>query len=71
MNPDIALILGIFLLGVSLWGVMSAISERRGPTGSALVVFVGIGMVVYAMYTQPGGYTFEQIPDAFKRVFGL
>ncbi len=71
MNPDIALVAGIFLLAISVWGLMSAISERRGPTGSALIVFVGIGLIVYAMYTQPGGYKFEQIPDAFKRVFGI
>jgi hypothetical protein len=68
MEPDIALVLGVVLAGFSIVGIFSAISDSRGPRVSAITVLIAGGLIVYALQTQPGGYTIEDIPNAFVRV---
>lgn len=70
MQPDYALVLGVVLAGFSLVGIFSAISDGRGPRASALTVLIAGGLIVYALQTQPGGYSLEDVPNAFVRVVG-
>lgn len=70
MEADLALVIGLLLAGFSLVGIFSAISDGRGPRASALTILIAGGFVVYALQTQPGGYTLEDIPNAFVRVIG-
>jgi hypothetical protein len=68
MQPDFALVIGIVLAGLSLVGIMSALSDRRAPRASAITVLIAGGLILYALQTQPGGYTLEDVPNAFVRV---
>lgn len=68
MDSDLFLVLGIVLAGFSIPSVLSAITDGRAPRASALTILIAGGMVLYAIQTQPGGYTFQGIPDAFVRV---
>ncbi len=68
MEPDLALVLGVILGGFSIIGIMSAISDRRGPRASALTILIAGGLILYALQTQPGGYSLQDVPGAFVRV---
>ena len=68
MDPDLALILGLIVAGFAIVGMISAISDGRPPRASALTVLIAGALVVYALMTKPGGYTFAQLPDVFFTV---
>lgn len=68
MDPDLSLILGLVLGGFSFVGMLSAISDGRGPRASAVTVLIAGGLVLYALATKPGGYSMTQIPDVFFSV---
>lgn len=70
MSADYALVFGIILGGFSLIGILSAISDRRGPRASALTILIAGGLILYALQTQPGGYSLQDVPSAFVRVVG-
>lgn len=70
MDTDLALILGLVILGFSIPSVLSAMSERRPPRASALTILIGFGLLFYAMTTHPGGYQIDQVPDVFFSVLG-
>ncbi len=65
MDPDIALVLGLIIGGLSVPGIMSAVSERRAPRASMLTILLAGGLLYYALETKPGGYELRDIPDAF------
>lgn len=68
MDPDIALTLGIVVMIFAIPSVLSAMTDSRAPRASALTVLIGGGLVVYALQTKPGGYTFNQVPHTFVDV---
>ncbi|MEL6452855.1 MAG: hypothetical protein AAFQ19_16500 [Pseudomonadota bacterium] len=68
MDPDVFLVLGIIIAGFSIPSILSALSDGRAPRASALTVLIAGGLILYAIQTQPGGYTFQDLPDAFVRV---
>ncbi|MEP2715521.1 hypothetical protein [Pseudophaeobacter sp.] len=70
MDSDLALILGIFLAGLSIPSILSAMSENRPPRISALLLLSGGGLIAFAMTSRPGGYRLEQVPDVFFSVLG-
>lgn len=65
MDPDLALILGLIVGGFAIVGIISAISDGRGPRASAITVLIAGGLVIYALLTKPDGYTLAQLPDVF------
>ena len=69
MQPDMILVAGLLLAGFSLIGIISAMSDGRSPRASAISVLIAGGLVIYALQTNPGGYSLHQIPDVFVRVF--
>ncbi|MEO0391158.1 MAG: hypothetical protein AAF218_09500 [Pseudomonadota bacterium] len=71
MNADIALVLGIIIGGLSVPSVLSAITDRRAPRASMLTILLAGGLIYYALNTQPGGYTLQDVPDAFVRVVAM
>ncbi|MEO0937716.1 MAG: hypothetical protein AAFY38_06140 [Pseudomonadota bacterium] len=71
MHADIALVLGIIIGGLSVPSILSALSDSRAPRASALTILIAAGLVYYAFTTHPGGYTLQDIPDAFVRVVAL
>jgi hypothetical protein len=68
MDSDLALILGLILGGFSIVGIFSAIADGRGPRASAFTVIIAGGLLIYALSTKTGGYTFAEIPDVFFKV---
>ncbi len=68
MDTDLILILGLILGAMSAIGILSAISDGRGPRASALSVLIAGGMIIYALTTHPGGYQLHEIPDVFYSV---
>ncbi len=68
MSSDIALVLGIVIAGFSIPSMLSAITDGRAPRASAITILIAGGLVVYAVQTQPNGYSLSQIPDVFVRV---
>ncbi|MFT6675669.1 MAG: hypothetical protein ACJAVM_001862 [Sulfitobacter sp.] len=69
MEPDLALVLGIVIAGFSIPSILSAMSDRRAPRASALTILIGGGLILYALQSQPGGYSLNDVPDVFNRVF--
>ena len=70
MTPDAALFAGLVLAALSIPSMVSAYSESRAPRLSALLVLTAGGLILWAFRTKPGGYTLEQIPEAFFTVLG-
>lgn len=68
MGTDLALVIGIILSALSIPSILSALSDRRAPRASALTILIGGGLILYAVQTKAGGYTFEQFPAAFTNV---
>lgn len=68
MDPDTFLVLGLIVAGFSVPSVMSALSDGRAPRASAITILIAGGLILYAIQTQPGGYSISQIPDVFVRV---
>lgn len=68
LDSDLLLVLGIALAGLSIPSIMSAVIDGRAPRASALTILIAGGMTLYAIQSQPGGYTLQEIPDVFVRV---
>lgn len=68
MDPDTLLVLGIIVAGFSVPSILSAISDGRAPRASALTILIAGGLILFAIQTHPGGYTLQDVPDAFVRV---
>lgn len=68
MDADLALVLGVVIAGLSIPSIISSVGDGRSPIASVLTVLIAAGFIVYAFATHPGGYTLEDIPNAFVRV---
>lgn len=68
MQFDMYLVLGIIVLALSVPSVLNAVLEGHAPRIAAISLLVGGGLVAYAVAQKPGGYTLEDIPEAFVRV---
>ena len=62
MDTDLVLTVGVVLLALSLPSLLSAWVEGRLSRLGTLMIFVGGGLVGWAVYTQPKGYEFAEIP---------
>ncbi|MEP4951318.1 MAG: hypothetical protein ABJU46_10100 [Paracoccaceae bacterium] len=65
-----ALVIGLILAGLAVPSMLSAFSDKRAPRASALTILIAGGLLLFAIKTQPGGYTLQDIPNAFVRVIG-
>jgi hypothetical protein len=68
MDPDLALSLGLVIAAFSVPSILSALSDKRAPRASAITVLMGGLLILYAVQSKPGGYTFDQVPDVFVSV---
>ncbi|MDF3414606.1 hypothetical protein HKX54_09090 [Sulfitobacter sp. M57] len=68
MDPDLALSLGMVIAAFSIPSILSAFSDKRAPRASALTILIGGALILYAVQTKPGGYTFAQLPDVLVAV---
>lgn len=65
MDPDLSLVIGILLAGLSVPGFMSAMVERRLPKLPVLLVVIGGYMIYSGVTNMPGGFTWPDVPNAF------
>ena len=70
MNPDTSLVIGIVVAVFAIPAMVSAISDNRAPRAAAIAVLLGGGFIVFALMNKPGGYSIEDVPQAFTRVVG-
>ena len=57
LDPDISLVLGLFLIGLAFVSGLAALADSRWPLiGIALAIFGGLA-VAYAWQQTPGGFT--------------
>ena len=68
MDPDTFLVLGIVIAGFAIPSILSSLSDGRAPRASAVTILIAGGCILYAIQAQPGGYTLQEVPDAFVRV---
>ena len=71
MQPDVFLIIGLILTVFSIPAMLSAFVDGRAPRASAIVLLIGGALVWLAIEQKPGGYTIQDIPEAFVRVVAL
>ena len=70
MDPDLALILGLVLIVLSIPSMVAAFSDGHAPRVAAFTLIAGGVMVIWAITTKPGGYTIRDVPDTFMTVVG-
>ncbi len=68
MDSDLALVMGLALVVLSVPSIVSAFSDSRAPRASALTLLIAGGLIVYAIRSHPSGYALEDIPDAVLHV---
>ncbi len=68
MDPDLSLIIGLGLCGLSVPALLSAISDTRAPRGGGVSLLIGSALIAYAMMQSPTGYQLEDLPNVLKSV---
>ncbi|WP_298258804.1 hypothetical protein [uncultured Litoreibacter sp.] len=68
MNYDLILVLGIVVGVLTIPAILSAFLDGSAPRVASFAAVASGGMIVYALYSSPGGYAFADLPDVFTRV---
>ncbi|MHA7828727.1 MAG: hypothetical protein ACX93P_14320 [Roseovarius sp.] len=68
MDPDLALIVGLVLIILSIPSMIAAFSDGHAPRVAAFTIIAGGALLVWAISTKPGGYTIREVPDTFVSV---
>ena len=69
MDTDLVLTVGIVLLALTVPSLLSAWVEQRVPRVAAVMAIASMGMIVGALMTRPGGYSFSEVPGVLLGVF--
>jgi formate-dependent nitrite reductase membrane component NrfD len=69
MDTDLYLTIGLVLVVLTIPSLLSAWTEGRAPRVGSILLLAGGGLIVVALSQRPGGYAFEDIPQAFVSVF--
>ena len=69
MQTDIFLVVGILLGVLAIPSLLNAFTESRFPRVSLSVTALGAGLVALAVTQRPSGYSIDEVPAAFVRVF--
>lgn len=62
MDADLVLTIGLVLLVLSVPSLLSAWAESRAPRMGAIMAITALGMILSALWFNPGGYAFNQVP---------
>ena len=68
LTQDLLLVLGIIIAGFSIPSILGAVADRRSPRVAAIMIMIGGSLIILAYTQRPGGYSLEEIPEAFVRV---
>jgi len=68
MDTDLVLTLGIVLVVLTIPSLLSAWVDGRVPRIGAIMLIAAVGLILAAVTTRPGGYSFEEIPGVMITV---
>jgi len=68
VDYDLILVLGIVIGVLTVPAILSAFLDGGAPRVATISAVVAGGMIVYASYNKPGGYTMGELPDVFTGV---
>ena len=68
MDLDLIFVIGLIIGAFSIPAIINNFSDGDWPTGSFVMLLIGVGMVGYPVWTEPATYTFEQVDDVFVSV---
>ncbi len=68
MDPDLALIIGLVLIVMSIPSIIAAVTDGHAPRVAAFTIIAGGALMVWAITSKPGGYSIRDVPDTFVRV---
>jgi len=71
VDTDLFLVFGLVLAGLAFPSLINAFSESRAPKAAFLLFAVSGVMIAVAISQKPSGYSFQEIPTAFIRVFSM
>ena len=66
---DLLFVLGILAAVLSIPSLLNAWTEGNTPRFGALMALTGVVLIGIAMNRHPGGYGFDDVIPAFRRVF--
>jgi formate-dependent nitrite reductase membrane component NrfD len=66
---DLSLVLGIILAVLAIPSLLNAWSTDRPPRFGTIIGLTGLVLIGLALARHPVGYSAEDIPAAFRRVF--
>ena len=69
MSNDFVLVLGIIFGVLSVPPMIGAFSSNRPPRTAIILMVIAGGMIVWANVNQPSGYSIDELPGVFARVF--
>lgn len=69
MDPDLSLTLGLGVLVLSFPALISAWVDGRLSRVGVVMILGAAGLIGWAVYTQPKGYTLAGLPDVVIGVF--
>lgn len=70
MDPDTALMLGLFLVVLAIPSLVSALIDGRLPLIGAALLIGGGASLYFAYATKEGGYTLEEVPIILYTMIG-
>lgn len=70
IDPDLALIVGLGLVLLSLLSIVAAWIDSRPPIWGGGICVIGLMLVALALMVHPHGYGFGQLPEVFFTVLG-
>ena len=70
MDPDILFFAGMVTGVFAVPSILSAVADGRAPRASALLVLISGSLILYAVSTNPSGYTWQDMPRVFFDVLG-
>ena len=71
MDTDLILVSGIVLTALSIPSIMAVISDGRVPRFSLLILLCALGLIGWAVFSRPGGYSLDDVMNAFVNVAAM
>ena len=68
LTTEFILVFGIVIGVLAVPSMFRAAIDGNPPRAAALAIVVAGGMIVYSVFTTPGGYSVNELPDIFARV---
>lgn len=70
MDADLFFAIGLVFVVLAIPAVVSAFSDSRPPRAGAILIMLGSGLIAFAVWQRPAGYSLAEIPEIFTRVIG-